>query len=887
MIGSSLGPYQVVEKLGAGGMGEVYRARDTQLNRDVAIKVLPQLFAADADRLARLQREAQTLASLNHPNIAQIYGIERSGATRALVMELIEGADLSTLIARGPLDVATGLDIARQIADALEAAHERGIVHRDLKPANVKVRDDGVVKVLDFGLAKLADQDSTPGFDPQDSPTFTSPARLRQGCGEAGTEVGVVLGTAAYMAPEQAKGKPVDKRADVWAFGCVLFEMLTGHAPFAGETISDVIASILTAEPHWTRLPVETPASVRRLLRRCLEKDPKRRLRDIADARLELEAAGDRSDSESHVVTEGRRISWTAAAVLVVAAAALGVGLAWIFPRAGDTKEIGRQYVVPRAGFSEFALTAISPDGRTIAFVPARERGPFELYLQSMDSLEPRLVGTSAGTALEPFFSPDSRWLAYFNDDYLVKVPVAGGPPVNIMPSGSQRLTGAWGPDGSIVVASAVIGGSIQDGLARVLPDGRVDHFTTAQQGEVHLGPEFTAGGEFVLFSVVRGQSSSIAAVPAAGGPHRVVIPDARSPRHSPTGHLLYQHPGSGEVFAVRFDAARAEARSDPVRIATAASVADSGAYAISREGTLVYSAPTDTAPDQDATLVRIDRAGVIAPLMEDRGAWAQPRFSPDGLAVLFRAIQVPDCHLWVLDLERGTRTRITTEADNHDPVWHPDGRRIHWTASASGSRKLVSTRIDSDGVPQAMLSEDTRRWRALSWSADGTRLLLTLEHSDTERDIYVLSAGTEEARPLLATRFNEDYATFSPDGRWFAYVSNESGRDEVYLRRYEGEPGRIQISANGGTSPRWSRDGRELFYTEGPRMMVADVRLGDTATASRPRQLFEGPFDWERPDNWDVSADGRGFIMVLRQEGRIRQATLRVVVNWTGQLRR
>jgi serine/threonine-protein kinase len=270
---------------------------------------------------------------------------------------------------------------------------------------------------------------------------------------------------------------------------------------------------------------------------------------------------------------------------------------------------------------------------------------------------------------------------------------------------------------------------------------------------------------------------------------------------------------------------------------------------------------------------------------MEDRGGWAQPRFSPDGRAVLFRAIHVSGCHLWIFDFERGTRTRITTEADNHDPVWHPDGKRIHWTAAGSGSRNLVSTRTDSDDVPQTVLSQDTGRWRAQSWSADGTRLLLTLERSETERDVYVLSADTATAQPLLASRFKEDLAAFSPDGRWFAYVSSESGRDEVYLRRYEGEPGRIQVSANGGTSPRWSREGRELFYTEGARMMVVDVRLGDTATAGRPRQLFEGPFDWERPDNWDVSPDGRGFVMVQRQEGRIRQATLRVVVNWTEQL--
>ena len=875
--GTRLGSYDITAAIGRGGMGEVFRARDTRLQRDVAIKVLPELVAADPERLARFEREAQALAAVSHPNIAQVHGIVE-GPPFALVMELVEGEDLSQQIARGAMPLDSALSIARQIAEALDAAHERGIVHRDLKPANIKVRDDGIVKVLDFGLAKLADQDPAPGADLQNSPTIAPPAM---------TEMGAILGTVAYMAPEQAKGRPVDRRADIWAFGCVLFEMLTGRAAFGGETTSDVVASVLTAEPDWTRLPEETPASVRLLLRRCLEKDPKRRLRDIADGLLELEAAPDRSRPDGHVVRERRRIPWAAAAGLVVVAAALGAALAWLVQPAGDAKEMVRRYVVPRAGFSEFAVTAISPDGRHLAFVPARERGPFELYLQSMDSLEPRLVGASAGTGLEPFFSPDSRSLAYFTDDFLVKVPVTGGPPVNIMPSGSQRLTGAWGPDGSIVVASAVVDGSIQGGLVRVSPDGRVDHFTTAQEGEVHQGPEFTADGGLVLFSVVRGQSSSIAAVPATGGSHRVVVPDARSPRHSPTGHLLYQHPGSGDVFAVRFDAETAEASGDPVGIATAATVAGRAAFAISREGTLVYSAPADTAPDADATLVRIDRAGVIAPLMADRGGWAQPRFSPDGLAVLFRAIRTPECDLWMFDLERGTRTRMTTEADNHDPIWHPDGRHIYWTASASGLRTLVSARTDGDGVPQAVLSRETGRWRAESWSADGRHLLLTLESSDADRDIYVLSAGTEEPRPLLATRFAEGYPAFSPDGRWFAYVSNESGRDEVYLRRYEGAPGRIPISANGGTSPRWSHDGRELFYTAGSRMMAVDVRLGDTASVSRSRQLFEGPFDWDRPDNWDVSPDGSGFIMILRQDGRIRQARLHVVVNWAAQLRR
>jgi eukaryotic-like serine/threonine-protein kinase len=608
--GTRIGPYEITAPIGAGGMGEVYRARDTKLHRDVAVKVMPALTTGDGERVARFQREAHTLAALNHPNIAQIHGIDESTDSIALVMELVEGEDLGARLTRGAMPVTEAIEVGRQICDALEAAHDRGVIHRDLKPANIRVRADGVVKVLDFGLAKiLAGAPSTAGLDPANSPTLTV----------AGTQAGVILGTAAYMAPEQARGREVDRRCDIWAFGCVLFEMLAGRAPFTGDTISDVVASILTAEPDWTQLPAATPGSVRRLLQRCLEKDPKRRLRDIADGRLELESTADRSGADAQEVLTGRRgIALATAAVLIAVAAALGGGLAWMLQPAGQPRDV-RRYTVPRAGFSEFALTAISPDGRFIAFVPSLERGPFELYLQSVDSLEPRLVGTSAGTALEPFFSPDSRWLAYFKDDYLVKVPVTGGPPVNIMPSGSQRLTGAWGPDGSIVVASAVIDGRIQNGLARVSPDNRLDHFTTAQEGEVHQGPEFTADSRLVLFTVVRGQSSAIAAVSAAGGSHRIVISDAQTPRHSPTGHLLYQHPGSGDVFAVRFDSARAEAGGDPVRIATAATVGRSAAFALSREGTLIYSAPSDTAPDEAATLVRIDRAGTIAPLMDDQ----------------------------------------------------------------------------------------------------------------------------------------------------------------------------------------------------------------------------------------------------------------------------
>jgi Tol biopolymer transport system component len=881
--GSRVGVYEVISRIGEGGMGQVFRARDTRLNRDVALKVLPDAFAGDPDRLARFAREAQTLASLNHSNIAHIHGLEESGGVSALVMELVEGDDLSQRIAGGPIAVDEAVGIAIDVAHALEAAHEHGIIHRDLKPANIKIRDDGAVKVLDFGLAKALEPASrlrsTPS-GPLDSPTITSPAAL--------TAQGLVLGTAAYMSPEQARGKAVDRRADIWAFGVVLYEMLTGRPMFAGETMGETIAAVLTRDPPLDALPPNVPPSVRRVVQRCLQKDAARRYHHIADARIDLEQAIGEPIASAPPQGVRRRVGAVTAAAIAAAAALATAVLTWLVLARPAEPMRRYSFTIPGAGYSTVSSTAISPDGRSIAYSPNRHAAPFRLFVRALDGFDEREVGSARGTGFNPFFSADGRWLAYFATGTLYRVPLSGGSPERLGTIPPGNPTGAWGDDGTIVVSAPSRIDNVQKiALARLLPGGTLAALTNPGPGEDHQQPDILPGSKTVLFTLATAKVASVAAVPLSGGEPRIILGDARRPKYAASGHLIFQRPSSGDLMSVRFDPSELAISGEPTRIAAAAYLIGAAAFDVSRDGTIIYSGPTDATGETGFTAVMVNRSGAEETVIAEQGSgsWAEPRISPDGRSLVLRSVASPNCDLWSVDLQRGTSTRVTFEGDNHNAIWRSDGQ-LTWGADVDGRRGIRIGRVDRPGRPTALAEAGNERVPE-SWSPDRTRLAFTESHPVTGQDIWLLSIDSGEARPFANSRFKEDQARFSPDGKWLAYVSNESGRDEVYVQPADADGARVQISVNGGHSPLWVPGGRELFFVEGASMMSVSLDLRSSRPdVARPRKLFEGPYVWERIGNFDITPDGTRFVLVRRGAESTPPATLRVLVNSLAQQR-
>ena len=887
--GSTLLHYRLVEPIGEGGMGVVWRATDTTLGRDVALKLMLDVFSSDAERLARFEREAKTLASLNHPSVASVHGLHEAEGLRFLVMELVPGEDLAERLARGPMPLEEALKVARQVAEGLEAAHARGIVHRDLKPANVKLTDGGRVKVLDFGLAKPTDpfgggSSVSPTASPTMSPTITS----------GGTAAGTILGTAAYMSPEQARGKAVDQRTDVWAFGCLLFEMLTGKRAFFGETVSDTLAAVLRGEPEMAALPANTPASLRRLIRRCLEKDPERRLRDLADARIEIvDAQEGRADAEDApgrgaapvaAAPAPRRRPWLAAlGALLLTAAALFTGAR--IQRVPTPASWSA--TIPGAGFNTGSTSAISPDGRWIAYSPPMLVGRSPVQLRAANSFEARPIsGSVPGSG--PDFSPDGKWVAYSGERGLYRVSLSGGSPQRIADTLGFNATFAWGPGDSMIVESVRIAGVFWNGLATIASPGAApEKLTTPAAGErFHLQPLVLPGEKTVLFTVNSLDNSfSIAAASTAPGPHRMILRDASTPHYLATGHLLFFRPSANEVAVVRLDAARGEPVGEPVTVLPGVMRGPNGegAYDVAGDGTLIYT-PADTATGLagEARLVWVDRAGKATPILEETASWAQPRLSPDGARLLVRKAQTPNCDLWVRDLARGTMTRVTFEGDNHDPAWGPGPERISFAVQNESARSVASKPWDGTGPVEPVAPSDDSRL-APSWSADG-RLLAFVDETAGGDDVWVQEAGSAP-RAFLNTEFNETSPAVSPDGRFIAYSSDESGRPEVYVRPWPGPGNRYQVSTAGGTGALWSKDGRTLYYAEGDAMMEVGIATAPAFQAAQPVKLFTGKFGWARPGNYDVTADGSRFVMVEMLRGA-EAPDLRVVTNWLGEVR-
>ena len=909
--GTRLGPYAIGAPLGAGGMGEVYRATDTRLKRHVAIKILPASLADDSDRLARFQREAEVLASLNHPHIATVYGLEDDAGVTALVMELVEGPTLADRIAQGPIPVDEALPIARQIAEAIETAHERGIIHRDLKPANIKVREDGTVKVLDFGLAKLAERDAavTTGVDdPALSPTLTSPAGM--------TGVGVILGTAAYMSPEQARGRAVDKRTDIWAFGAVLYEMLTGTRAFEGDDVTEMLASVVKSTPNWAALPPHVPPPVVALVQRCLEKDRHKRIGDIAVARFVLSDHAVLGAPSNAVAQSARprHSRWLQSLAWAMPALIAGLAIGWLLqPEPGAPAVAHLQIgVAPAAQLvgsiasvrpSRTAI-AISPDGQVVVFAGVRG-GDTQLYLRALDRAHATsLAGTERANA--PFFSPDGNWIGFWADNQLKKVPAAGGPPAVVTEVPGRRYWGAgWAEDGSIFVAGA-------SGIVRVKSAGGAAVPVTApdgSKGERHLLPQPVPGGRFLLFTTMNSDdwnTSNVVLQSLDNGQRRVLVAGADA-RYVATGHLLYLK--SGTLMGVPFDARSGEIRGDSVALidgvmqgVNAPNGSDetgAGQYAVSRSGTLVY-AHGGIGPIREKTLVWVDRQGAARPLGTSAGSYMSPRLSPDGqkIAVSSRrgASRITD--IWLYDVARDAPTRLTFDASNNSPVWSPDSKRVVY---AAGSLHAID--LHGGGPPERLATSDDLQVPS-SWSAGANAIafLQRPESGEASSGIWILPVvgmpADHKPRLFIQSRFILTHPDFSPDGRWISYVSNESGSPEVYVQAYPGPGEKIRISTNGGTEPVWTSNGRELLYrapsSSGARSAFLSVAVRSTSPfrTDPPRVLFEtqpGEYDSTSPTRgWDASADGQRFLLakpVTLDDKPV--AAIHIVLNWAHELRR
>jgi Tol biopolymer transport system component len=898
--GKRLGSYEVVAQIGAGGMGEVYRAHDTKLGRDVAIKVLPANFVNDPERLSRFQREARMLAALNHPNIATIYGLEQCGEVTCLVMELVSGETLAEKVSSGPLGMEEALKIAAQIAEALEAAHEKNIIHRDLKPANVKVTPEGKVKVLDFGLAKAFAGDAA-NEDIGNSPTLSMAATMQ----------GTILGTAAYMSPEQARGKSVDKRTDMWAFGCVLYELLTGKQAFHGEDITEILAAVVRAEPDWQALPPATPVKIRDVLRRCLQKDKTLRLRDAGDAHIEIHEALTAPPTPVASATPParrgwrERLAWTAAAAFALIAIALATALVLHAPKPSQplqairlSAEIGADAGLYTGNGSSAIL---SPAGTRLAFLASGADQKRRIYVRSLDQLRAAaLSGTE--NARDPFFSPDGQFIGFFADGKLKKISVQGGAAVTLCDVPEDR-GGSWGDDGTIVFTP-----DVRMPLAKVSSAGGTPQALTTlgtQAGEVtQRWPQMLPGSKAVLFtSSAHGnnyEDAEIDVYSIASGQRKTVQRGGFYARYLPSGHVVYMHEGT--LFAVPFDLQRLTVTGQPAPIleGVAASSRTGGAQlSFSENGNLVYVA--GPAGGQNVSIYWMDHEGKFTPLRETPGGYDNPAFSPDGKRLALEIFDGRRRDIWVYELERDIPTRLTFAGElNRYPVWTPDGQRLAYSSQEKGGVfNLWWIRADGAGDAQR-LAESKNRQYAGSWRPDGRVLAFSQTNPDTSEDIMTLFIeGDEksgwkpgESKPFVNSTFNEGQPAFSPDGRWLAYASNESGNYEVYVRPFPGPGGKWQLSTGGGLLPKWSHNGKELFYrTEDSKIIVVSYSAsGDSFHADKPQLWSPGQFtDVGLGDyNFDPHPDGKRFA-VLKAPSTEQTAPNKVnfIFNFFGEVRR
>lgn len=880
-------------------MGEVYRATDTKLHRDVALKFLPEQFTSDHDRMERFQREAHVLASLNHTHIATIYGLEESQGTRALAMELVVGPTLADRVAQGSMSIDETLAIAKQIAEALEYAHEHGIIHRDLKPANIKLTQEGQVKVLDFGLAKAMSDDARASLL-SNSPTLSL----------AATQAGVILGTAAYMSPEQAKGKTVDRRADIWSFGVVVFEMLTGRTMYSGETVSETMAQVMMKEPEWDALPATTPRRLRTLLRRCLVKDPRNRMRDIGDVRIALEEVIAQPEEQATLQPAAgpQTPRWTRWAPWGIAAVtALIAGFALWTTRNAPTSTQPPMRLTANLGVDGTLLTGVgaaaflSPDGKLLAFVASKAAGqPAQLYLRRLDQLQASPVGGTLG-ARNAFFSPDGQWIAFFAEGKLKKVSISGGAAVTLSDAEDDR-GGTWADDGSIVFTPTTRAGlfRVSSGGGKAEPLTKLD---PAASEITHRWPRAVRGSNGVLFiaSAISNnyEDATIMARSLKTGEQKIVHRGGYYPQYLSSGHFVYVHQGT--LFAALFDPNRLELSSQPVPVLEGVmSTGNNGAsqWAASDTGTLVYLAGGNTTGG--LSLHWMGRDAKTEPLRATLAGYLYPRFSPDGKRIAFEIID-QQYDIWVYEWLRDTITRLTfDQTQDARPVWTPDGRRIAFASQRADKATFNLYWLKADGGDAQRLTESKNTQFPNSWHPTGKFLAFSENQPKTATDIMVLpidgsdAAGWKPgtAQAFLATQFTERDPIFSPDGQWLAYTSNESGQSKIYVRPFPIRDGKWQISTAGGDHATWSRNGKELFYkTLDQRIMSITYKTeGDSFRADKPQLWSEGQFtDRGTARNYDLHPDGQRFAVLktpqTQDQTRLDKATL--IFNFFDELRR
>jgi Tol biopolymer transport system component len=887
--GTRLGPYEIVAPLGAGGMGAVYRATDTKLHREVAIKVLPDALANDPDYLARFTREARVLASLNHPNIAIIHGVEE----QALVMELVPGQTLEERIAAGPIPLEETLDIARQIAIALEAAHERGVIHRDLKPANVKVTPEGVVKVLDFGLAKAADQPT--GAPAANSPTLTFRA----------TQAGLIMGTAAYMSPEQAAGKAVDKRSDIWSFGVVLYEMLTGANLFAGETLSHTLADVLRAPIDLHPLPQHTPAAVRDLLRRCLNRDVRKRLRDIGDACLAIEEVlsgpESRPDGSAAFVPPQSRFGRITAALAAILALALAA-LAFVHFREQPAPAPLMRFQIAKHEGQLGRVSSVSPDGRRLAFAATGPDKRWVIWVRSLDTLDARRLPGTEGVGRNPslFWSPDSRFIGFVSGRQLKKVDASGGPPQSICDIDGFFAGGTWAPDGTILFATPSPQGR---SLMRVHEAGgaAVPLTLASAKGAPPLYPSFLPDARHFLYLLPTGSNSGQAGIyvgsldaeantenaqplMTVGFPNLAVFAPSTDPGF---GHILYGRDDT--LIAMPFDARQFRAAGSAVPVAQGLQLDSGTTFSVSSNGVLSYRMGTETA----SRLLWFDRQGRRIGQVGQPGQWGSPKLSPDEKLLLVEELPNKGFgHLWTADPARGVFSRVNPgeAGDYAGAAVSPDGRVAFTYQIGGATGDIYVKQASGAGAAEPLVQSPTLK-HPNHWSLDGKYIVYD-EHSSTKQDLWIIPmTGDRKPVPFLVTPADETDAKFSPDTRWIAYSSDESGRREVYVQGFRPDRapaagvGKWQISPSGGSQPAWRRDGKELYYIAGGMMMSVVVK--STATGLEPGAavpLF--PTNTRGALPYDVAADGRFLVNTITEEDSAASGSLTVVLNWTASLK-